>query len=153
MASKRRSPFKGKPRKRQSRTYRSGLEVAVAAALAAAGVTHEFETWKVPYTVPSSEHKYTPDFTLDNGIIIETKGIFDVPDRKKHVLIREQHPNLDIRFVFSNAFAKLRKGSPTTYAAWCENNGFLWAHKTVPKEWLTEPKEVARKEAVEALRV
>jgi hypothetical protein len=30
--------------------------------------------------------------------------------------VKDQHPALDIRFVFSNAKAKLRKGSPTTYA-------------------------------------
>ena len=73
-------------------------------------------------------------------------------DRQKHVWVKDQHPDLDIRFVFSNAKAKLRKGSPTTYADWASNNGFLWAHKTVPNEWLTEKGKAASKKAIEALR-
>lgn len=59
-------------------------------------------------------------------------------DRKKHLLVKIQHPDLDIRFVFSNPNAKLRKGSPTTYADWCKKNGFLYAGKTVPLEWVQE---------------
>jgi hypothetical protein len=51
-------------------------------------------------------------------------------------LIREQHPELDIRFVFSNQNAKLYKNSPTSYAQWCEKHGFLYAHKAIPDSWL-----------------
>lgn len=132
--------------------YRSGLEAVVAAALASASVPAEFEAFKVPYTQPAKNRNYTPDFLLPNGIVIETKGMFTVEDRQKHVWVKAQHPTLDIRFVFSNAKAKLRKGSPTTYADWASNNGFKWAHKMVPNEWLTEPLEATRWEAVKALR-
>ena len=41
-------------------------------------------------------------------------------DRRKHLAIQKQHPELDIRFVFSNAQAKLYKGSKTRYSGWCE---------------------------------
>lgn len=132
--------------------YRSGLEAAVAAALSLAKVPHEFEAVKVPYLQPEKKRNYTPDFILENGIIIETKGMFTVEDRQKHVWVKDQHPDLDIRFVFSNARARLRKGSPTTYADWATNNGFQWAHKEVPKEWLTEKGKAASKKAVAALR-
>lgn len=132
--------------------YRSGLEAVIAAALAAAGVAAAFESHKVPYIQPEKARTYTPDFVLANGIIIETKGLFDPSDRQKHLWVKAQHPGLDIRFVFSNAKAKLRKGSPTTYAMWCEKEGFLWAHKEVPTSWLTEPVDPARKAAVDALR-
>ena len=132
--------------------YRSGLEAAVGALLATAGIAYEFESVKVQYEQPAKARKYTPDFILPNGIILETKGLFVVEDRQKHVWIKEQHPALDIRFVFSNANAKLRKGSKTTYADWAENNGFRWSHKVPPKEWLTEPVEPRRKAAVDALR-
>jgi hypothetical protein len=74
-----------------------------------------------------------------NGIIIETKGIFDSDDRKKHMLIKEQHPELDIRFVFSNAQTKLYKKSPTSYADWCIKNGFIYADKVIPTAWFNEP--------------
>lgn len=132
--------------------YRSGLEAIVAAAIASAGIAAEFETLKVPYTQPAKNRTYTPDFILPNGIIVETKGLFAVEDRQKHLWVKAQHPNLDIRFVFSNPKAKLRKGSPTTYADWCTKEGFQYAAKLVPSEWLTEPGEPARKAAVEALR-
>jgi hypothetical protein len=75
---------------------------------------------------------------LDNGIFIESKGLFDNEDRRKHQEIRKQHPELDIRLVFSNAQAKLYKGSKTRYSGWCEKHGFKWAHRVIPLEWLTE---------------
>ena len=80
---------------------------------------------------------YTPDFQLDNGIFIETKGIFDSEDRRKHIEVRRQHPELDIRFVFSNAKAKLYKGAKSRYCDWCEKNDFLYSHRLIPQEWLT----------------
>ncbi len=133
------------------RAYRSGLEVAVGALLATAGIAAQYEAFKVPYTVPESIHAYTPDWLLPNGIILETKGLWELDDRRKHLLVREQHPDLDIRMVFSNANAKLRKGSPTSYSMFCDKHGILWAHKVPRKEWLTEPVNVASKGAVEAL--
>jgi hypothetical protein len=51
-------------------------------------------------------------------------------------LIKQQHPELDIRFVFSNSRSRISKQSKTTYADWCEKNGFMFADKSIPKEWL-----------------
>ena len=79
---------------------------------------------------------YTPDFVLPNGIIIETKGRFTVADRRKHILIKKQHPKLDIRFVFENENSKLRKGSKTSYGKWCEKHGFLYCNRVIPEKWL-----------------
>jgi hypothetical protein len=118
--------------------YRSGLEEKIAAQLEAAGIPVAFEQFKLKYMVPAREATYTPDFVLRNGIIVESKGIFDVEDRKKHLLIREQYPELDIRFVFSSSRSKLYKGSKTTYAEWCEKNGLLFADKLIPVAWLRE---------------
>jgi hypothetical protein len=93
------------------------------------------------YTVPAKNHKYTPDFELlSNGIIIETKGLWTVQDRQKHLLIRQQHPLLDIRMVFSNPRQRISKTSKTTYAAFCDKHGILWAAKLIPEEWLYEQK-------------
>ena len=64
------------------------------------------------------------DFILPNGIIIEAKGQFVSSDRSKHKLIKEQHPDLDIRFVFSNSRTRIGKKSKTTYAMWCDRFGF-----------------------------
>jgi len=117
--------------------YRSGLEEKVAKDLTSNSVVFGYENIKVEYLV-SETRKYTPDFTLPNGIIVETKGRFTTYDRKKHLLIQKQHPNLDIRFVFSNPNSKLYKGSKSTYASWCEKNNFLYAKKLIPKEWVNE---------------
>lgn len=115
--------------------YRSGLEERVSKELAEAGVKYEYETQKIKYRV-EEDRTYTPDFILPNGIIVETKGRFTTADRKKHLLIQKQHPELDIRFVFQTSRAKLYKGAKSTYAQWCEKHGFLYADKSIPEEWL-----------------
>ena len=117
--------------------YRSGLEVKVAKQLEEAGVKFEYETTKIKYRV-EEDRTYTPDYLLPNGIIVETKGRFVLEDRKKHLLVKSQHPHLDIRFVFTNSKTKIRKGSPTSYADWCNKNGFTFSDKLIPKEWLNE---------------
>lgn len=82
--------------------------------------------------------KYTPDFVLSNGIIVETKGRFTSADRNKHIEIHKQHPELDIRFVFSNSRAKIYKGAKSSYADWCKRHGFQYADKDIPEAWLKE---------------
>ena len=122
--------------------YRSGLEDSIAEQLKHSRVKAVYEGYSIEYTIPESSHTYTPDFVLPNGIIIETKGVFDAVDRKKHLLIKEQYPNLDIRFVFSNINAKIYKGSPTSHADWCKKHGFQYAHKAIPSGWFKEaPKD------------
>lgn len=78
---------------------------------------------------------------MANGIIIEAKGIFNTADRQKHLLIKQQYPHLDIRFVFSSPTHKIYKGSKSTYADWCEQHGFLYAAKLIPAAWFREPKK------------
>jgi len=121
--------------------YRSGLEERVQKELKAAGIIYQYEPFKIPYIVPVSKHTYTPDIVLENGIIIELKGRLMSADRKKMVLVKEQHPEMDIRFVFSTPNAKLSKGSKTTFAMWAEKNGFPWAHNSIPDSWSKEIKQ------------
>ena len=121
--------------------YKSGFEKKVSRQIEDAGLSVQYETDQITYTWPERQATYTPDFKLPKQggfFYVETKGRWDVDDRQKHLLIREQHPDIDIRFVFSNQNAKLYKGSPTTYAQWCENFGFRYANKTIPTEWLEE---------------
>lgn len=116
--------------------WRSGLEERVAKELTEAGVGYEYESVKVKYDVHETR-TYTPDFILKRGyVIVETKGRFTTADRKKHLLIKKQHPKLDIRFVFQNSRAKLYKGAKSTYADWCDKHGFQYADKSIPEEWL-----------------
>jgi hypothetical protein len=118
--------------------YRSGLEDRISDQLKSLSVPVKYEEFKIKYLVPESLHTYTPDFELPNGIIIESKGRFVAADRKKHLLVQQQHPKLDIRFVFSNSKAKISKGSKTSYADWCTKHGFLYADKLIPEGWISE---------------
>lgn len=131
--------YKGK---KINRGYRSGLESKVNDQLTNAGVPFTYEDVKIEWE-DLAYRKYTPDFILANGIIIETKGLFTADDRRKHLLIQKQHPELDIRFIFSNCKSRLNKKSKTTYADWCNKHQFLYATKTVPLEWTTEKQRVA----------
>ena len=121
--------------------YRSGLEDLVAKQLQAAGKPFEYEPkeGKIEYTKPTTSHKYTHDFVFKN-FIVETKGRFVTADRKRHKLIKDQHPDIDILFVFSNSKTRISKTSKTTYGKWCELNGFKYADKVVPDSWLKEIK-------------
>jgi hypothetical protein len=118
--------------------YRSGLEDRISKQLKSLSVPVKYEEMKIKYAI-NEVRTYTPDFELPNGIIIESKGRFVVADRKKHLLIKKQHPDLDIRFVFSNSKAKINKGSKTTYGMWCDKHGFLYADKLIPEEWIKWP--------------
>ena len=118
--------------------YRSGFEHTVSKELTEAKIKFEYEVTVIPYIKPETNHTYTIDFTLPNGILVETKGRWVLEDRKKHLLIRKQHPTLDIRLVFQNSKGKIRKGSKTTYADFCNKNNINWADKQIPTSWYTE---------------
>lgn len=118
--------------------FKSGLEETISIQIESKGIKVEYETEKVNYTIPASSHTYNPDFKLPNGIRVETKGRFVLTDRKKHLLVKEQNPTLDIRFVFTNSRNKINKKSKTTYADWCEKHGFKYADKVIPDEWFNE---------------
>ena len=129
--------------------YRSGLEECVAKDLEYYGIDAEYESKLIRYVKPARNARYTPDFVLPNGIIIETKGRFVTDDRQKHILIKDQHPDLEIRFVFSNPRSRISKKSPTTYAMWCDKNGFAYAKGSIPQVWIDEAICQRRIEALE----
>ena len=116
--------------------FRSGLEMEIDNTLKEHGIDGEYEQHIIEYVKPETKHKYHPDFKLPNGIFVETKGRFLTDDRKKHLLIKAQSPELDIRFLFQNSKSKISKGSKTTYADWCIKYGFKFADKVIPADWL-----------------
>ena len=117
--------------------YRSGLEESIAKQLEhCKDIAWTYEKERLKY-IPEPRH-YTPDFILEGKRYIETKGRFLAKDRTKHLLIQKQYPELDLRFVFTNSRQKLYKGSKTTYAAWCEKHGFLYAERSIPELWMNE---------------
>ena len=134
--------------RRHLKSYRSGLEKEVAAWLKDKQKKVRYEVLKVEWE-DLKYRTYTPDFVLDNGIIIEAKGIFDSADRRKHREIQRQHPKLDIRFVFSNANSRLYKGAKSRYCDWCDKYGFQWAHRVIPEPWLKEKGEEIKVKRIE----
>ena len=108
--------------------FRSGLEIAISEELDLNKIKYEFEKVKLKYTVPEKVHTYTPDFYLkEKDFFIETKGLFTSSDRKKMRFIKEQHPKLDIRFIFSNSRQRISKKSKTTYGM-----SVSYTHLTLP---------------------
>ena len=120
----------------KSHGFRSNFELEIANQLVRKKIIYEYEKYSIDYI---RESVYTPDFFLkDYGFYIEVKGQFVASDRGKHLLIRKQHPKIDIRFLFLNANNKLYKGSKTTYGRWCDRYDIKWCEKFIPKEWLDE---------------
>ena len=118
-----------------SHGFRSRFEFEFAQYLAKSKIKYKYEKDKFRYIVPIKS--YTPDFYLmDYGFYLELKGNLDVTDRVKHLLVKEQNPTLDVRFIFPNSKKKIYKGSKTTYAAWCNRHGFLYADNRIPAVWL-----------------
>jgi len=99
--------------------YRSGLERTFHQKFAACS----YEKNKLEYIV---KHTYTPDFCLAPNMYVETKGRFTGADRNKHLAVRQQNPKVKVLFVFQNPKLTLSKKSKTTYADWCDKNGFKW---------------------------
>ena len=119
--------------------FRSGLEISISEELDANKVKYQYEKVKLTYVKPQQAHTYTPDFYLEaHDFYIETKGLFTSADRQKMRLIKEQHPDKDIRIIFSNSRSRISKKSKTTYAMWCEKYKFKYADKHIPLEWLNE---------------
>ena len=130
--------------------YKSGFEVAVARALTERSCPFEYESIRVDYWLeiprgycakclarsPRINRVYTPDFVLPSGVIIEAKGKFSAADRKKHAAIKEQHPDLDLRLLFSHNNWVTRKHKQR-YSDWCARKDIKFhVGLNIPKEWL-----------------
>ena len=105
---------------------RSKLELRFEEILKESKAEYDYEVTKIPYVVPESKHNYIVDWTIKNGVYVETKGyLSDYQERHKYVLIKQQHPDLDLRFVFDNP-NKLCGGTKMTHAKWAEKYNFPW---------------------------
>jgi hypothetical protein len=96
----------------------------------------EYETEKLDYVLIRN---YLPDFILkfDDGrkIYIETKGYLRGEDRAKLLAVRDRHPDLDLRLVFSKD-NRLNRKSRSRYSCWAKRHGFTYSVGTIPMEWL-----------------
>ena len=114
--------------------FRSKFEESIANLLEGLGVSYEYESTKVPYTI---QHNYNPDFALPNHVYLEAKGYWDPKDRRKVLAVKRDNPDLDLRMVFQSPFNKISKKSKTTYAQWCERHDIHWtSYHDIPLDWL-----------------
>lgn len=117
--------------------YRSWLEADVARDLERRGVGFAYESLTIIYTEPAKVRKYTPDFPLDNKVIVEVKGRWTAQDRRKMGEVIEQNPDLDIRLLFAKD-NPISKKSRTRYSDWCTKRNIQFAiGTTVPEAWVT----------------
>ncbi len=104
-------------------------------------VKYKYEDTKLTYIVPESKHTYLIDWSLPNNIYVETKGyLSDHKERSKYILIKEQYPNLDLRFVFMDC-NKLCGGAKYSHGTWATKQGFKYCSikdYEIIKEWLNE---------------
>ena len=118
--------------------YKSKYEETFGNNLTKQGLEFKYEKKSIEYVV---KHKYKLDFDVEDGILlIETKGYFKAADRNKHLEIKKQYPNLDIRFLFMHD-NRIHKNSLTRYSDWCKKHGFKYAISPlgiIPKEWIKE---------------
>ena len=114
--------------------FRSKLEEKVADLLEGLGVSYEYESEKLSYTI---EHNYTPDFVLPNYTYLETKGYWDAADRRKILAVKKANPQIDLRMIFQSPYNTISKKSKTTYAKWCEKHDIPWtSYHNIPLDWL-----------------
>jgi hypothetical protein len=139
--------------------YRSGLEEKVAAYLEAKGIKFQYESLVLTYAKGVRKGlceqcgsrkvvkiaTYTPDFVLDNGIIIEVKGRLTSTDRTKLLAVMRSNPERKLRLYFGSD-NKLQKTSDKRYSDWAKQHKFDFAIGTIPRRWLSrqQPKDPVR---------
>lgn len=130
---------------------RSKFETRIAKELDDAGVKYKYEEYSYDYEEPLRKNQarcadcdgtnlvrigwYTPDFFLDNGYIIETKGRFTAADRRKMLAVKADHPELQLVICFMRD-NRIHKNSNTRYSDWCEQNNYDYSIGNLKEEWL-----------------
>lgn len=70
--------------------------------------------------------KYKPDWKVDEGLFLETKGKFDYQERRKLLAVLRANPGKEVRMVFMRN-QRLGKGSKMTYGEWCDKHNVRWS--------------------------
>ena len=131
--------------------YQSKWEARIANFLEERGIKfgYEVETWKYqikPYNAKCFDceskevyeiRKYTPDFFLPNGIVIEAKGKFTSAMRAKILAVIESNPDKDLRLLFAKD-NYLTSAKKKRYTEWAKQKGIKSAVGEIPEEWLNE---------------
>jgi hypothetical protein len=131
--------------------YRSNFERKLAKQLEEAKIGFEYEkhTYKLYLPVKMRDifcekcgsgniytvSWYTPDWFLDNGIVVESKGKLMLKDRAKATAMLEQYPEVDYRMVFMRD-NKISTTSKTRYSDWAERQDISYYIGSIPERWL-----------------
>lgn len=115
-----------KSSRKKAPKFRSKYEAKVAELLTSLGLEWKYEPCSFTYQPPVA--KYTPDFWVKypDGTeeYLEVKGYFDPRARVKMLLVKEQHPELNLALHFMRENVKLSKQSKLTYKDWAEKYDF-----------------------------
>lgn len=109
-------------------TFASRYEAQLAEYFDNQGIYWEYEPIKIPWQ--PTIRQYKPDFkvVLPSGesFYLEAKGYFDGSARSKMTLVKEQHPELDIRLVFmdKNKLVCSSSSKSKTYKEWADRYNF-----------------------------
>lgn len=138
--------------KKRDSGYRSKAEEEVAKWLMDHEIAFQYESLKLEYyktvrggiclkcgekSAVKQKRSYTPDFVLDNGILIEYKGRLTSQDRNKLIAVKESNPDVNLKLLFGSN-NKLNKGTTKRYADWAAEHGFDYhIGKQPPKRWLS----------------
>lgn len=97
-------------------------------------LTYEPKDARLSYIVPKM---YQPDLRGRDGALYEIKGRARTSDElRKYVLVKSQHPNIDLRFILMNPNVRAYPGCRTTLANWLAKYGFEWCHEdSIPVTW------------------
>lgn len=141
--------------------YRSGLEAAFAKDLKDKKIEFRYEPEVIHYRKRVAKgvcdacggdkthqrRTYLPDFVIrvrtsghtgeaERLLYIETKGRLTPADRAKMVAVKQDNPELDIRFIFGANNKLNNKNKNERYSDWAEKHGFLYSIGPVyPSAW------------------
>jgi hypothetical protein len=156
-----RKGFSRAPKRKDNNGFASGIERNVNEQLKKSGLDFHYEDDECKFIYNKKlrlgkcntcdshdvveQHVYTCDFKFisksGKEIWVEIKGhplAWKAETRAKHIAIKEQYPDRDLRFVFTDKEAKIKKGAKTTNSQWCKQKGFKCASRLIPKAWLEE---------------
>lgn len=115
-----------------SAKVRNKFEFSLHGQLKKSGRQFGYEVVRLPYTL---QGYYWPDWVVYKNrkrtkidFYIEAKGYFRPEAKRKLIAVKTAHPEADIRIVF---YARRTKD-----IKWAEKNGFKYAIRTIPEEWL-----------------
>jgi hypothetical protein len=137
--------------------YRTEFEATTADYLLSQNISFEYEPARLHYKDSDGRKRIAqPDFHLKpksndphGGMFVEAKSLLKHDHLPRYELLKEQRPDLDIRFVFEEPdrtishFGVVDDEGQTravSYAEWADMNGFKWAGETVPAAWIKELK-------------